>query len=70
MDFWLELWRELMLFKSENKTPDLLNETDLAVLDYKPLEIRLIIDEIIKTQNYLKNNIQTRLAVEQFLLKF
>jgi len=70
MDFWMGLWREVMLFRTEGRVSDLLKESDLAILNYSPLEIGLIIDEIVKTQNYLKNNVQTRLAVEQFLLKF
>ena len=70
MDFWLELWRELMLFKTKRRASRLLTEAEMASLSYDPTQIREIVDEIVKTQNYLKNNVQTRLAVEQFLLKF
>ncbi len=70
MDIWLEFWRETMLFKNNKKNNRFLSETDLASLNYDANQISLIIDELIKTQNFLKNNVQTRLAVEQFLLKF
>jgi len=70
MDFWLELWRELLLFKTKGKTNGLLTEIEMSVLPVKPAQIKDIIDEIAQTQNYLKNNVQIRLAVEQLLLKF
>jgi hypothetical protein len=70
MDLWLELWRELLLFKTGQQEGLLLKAGELATLNYSPEQIRVLMDEIVKTQNYLKNNAQTRLAVEQLLLKY
>ncbi len=70
MDLWLELWRELLLFKTGRQESRLLEAGELAALNYSPEQIGVLMDEIVKTQNYLKNNVQTRLAVEQFLLKY
>lgn len=70
MDFWLEFWRELLILKNNKKNNQLLTEIDVTALNYSNAQISYIIDEIIKAQNYLKNNVQTRLVVEQFLLKF
>ncbi|HRY36468.1 MAG TPA: AAA family ATPase [Candidatus Magasanikbacteria bacterium] len=69
-DFWLELWRELLLFKTKKRNSRLLTEAEMILLPYTAKQISEIMDELIKTQNYLKNNVQIRLAVEQFLLKF
>ena len=70
MDFWLELWRELLLFKTKKQAGNLLTEAEMTSLNRTPEQIKDNIDNIVKTQNNLKNNVQTRLAVEQLLLKF
>ncbi len=70
-NFWLELWRELLIFKINNKNDNpILKEGELTSLNYNPVQIQTIIEEIINSQNYLKNNVQTRLVVERLLLKF
>ncbi|MDO9509866.1 MAG: hypothetical protein Q7J14_01095 [Candidatus Magasanikbacteria bacterium] len=70
MDLWLELWRELLLFKTNQQESKILEAGELVKLNYSPEQIGILMDEIVKTQNYLKNNVQTRLAIEQFLLKY
>lgn len=69
-DVWLELWRELLLFKTKQQESCLVEDGQFVTLDYTPEKIKEMIDEIVKMQNYLKNNVQTRLVVEQFLLKY
>lgn len=69
-DFWIELWRDLLIFKTTGQNNLWLSEAEMSALDYNPQQIGEIIDEIINSQNYLKSNIQTRLVVERLLLKF